>query len=85
MTNLKEMTVKELQVEAKGLGIALSYTKDGKRHKLNKPELIAAIEGKQVGRRRSIVGFLKDNYEENLNHAIEVLERLVKPSAHEIF
>lgn len=48
MTNLKEMTVKELQVEAKGLGIALSYTENGKRHKLNKPKLIAAIEAKQA-------------------------------------
>ena len=46
---MENLTVKELQVKAKNEGIALSYTKeDGKRHKLNKPELIKAIEAKQV-------------------------------------
>lgn len=48
MTKLTEMKVNELQAIAKEKGIALSYTKEGKRHKLNKAELIAAIETKQA-------------------------------------
>lgn len=47
MKKLNEMTVKELQSTAKENGIALSYTENGKRHRLNKPELIAVIEAKQ--------------------------------------
>lgn len=48
MKNLQTLTVKELKVIAKENGIALSYTQDGKRHTLNKPELINAIEVKQL-------------------------------------
>lgn len=48
MSNLKTLTVKELKVIAKENEIALSYTENGKRHTLNKPELIAAIEAKQA-------------------------------------
>ena len=48
MTKLTEMKVNELQAIAREKGIALSYTKEGKRHKLNKAELIAAIETKQA-------------------------------------
>lgn len=48
MTNLQELKVAELKEIAKGLGIALSYTDNGKRHTLNKTELITAIETKQA-------------------------------------
>lgn len=47
MTNLNDLKVSELQAIAKENGIALSYTENGKRHRLNKPELIAAIEARQ--------------------------------------
>lgn len=48
MTNLQVLKVAELKEIAKDLGIALSRTVDGKRHTLNKGELIVAIETKQV-------------------------------------
>lgn len=48
MTNLNELKVAELKEIAKGYGIALSYTEDGKRHALNKSELIVAIEAVQA-------------------------------------
>ena len=48
MTNLNELKVAELKEIAKGYGIALSYTVAGKRHALNKAELIVAIEAVQA-------------------------------------
>ena len=45
---MKNLKVAELKIIAKEMGIALSYTKDGKRHALNKLELIEAIEAKQA-------------------------------------
>jgi len=45
---MKNLKVAELKVIAKEMGIALSYTENGKRHKLTKPQLIEAIEAKQA-------------------------------------
>lgn len=45
---MNTLTVKELQEIAKSKGIVLSRVVDGKRKKLNKPELIEAIEAKQA-------------------------------------
>ena len=51
---MKNLKVAELKVIAKELGIALSYTKDGKRHTLSKAELIEAIEAVQAEKAQAI-------------------------------